>query len=299
MGRGGARQGDRGSYRMVLLDKDLEWVLDAAWEEDIPKITGSALYAALNKARNTLYESKCAAKEVGIEQCRREHQASRNFMNALSEGKMDIIKRFLFNQNRGANINSGSSCTLLLMDATDSMSSLFSATKDTAGTMFEHTSVVLEEKGLSKDVFSMQFAVYRNYSSRDNKILEVSSWETKANNLRAFMNTISPERGHLNVAIEVGLWHAVKESELEDSISQVILIGNASANTQQEVLEKRAHFGEAYWKQTKFHKLTYYELELQKLKEKSIPVHAFYLTDSAKKDFQIIARGTGGRAVDD
>ncbi|CAF3131997.1 unnamed protein product [Rotaria sp. Silwood2] len=195
MGRGGARQGDRGSYRMVLLDKDLEWVLDAAWEEDIPKITGSTLYAALNKARTTLYESKCAAKEVGIEQCRREHQASRNFMNALSEGKMDIIKRFLFNQNRGANINSGSSCTLLLMDATDSMSSLFSATKNTACTMFEHTSVVLEEKGLSKDAFSMQFAVYRKYSSRDNKILEVYSWETKARNLRAFMNTISPERG--------------------------------------------------------------------------------------------------------
>ncbi|CAF4728219.1 unnamed protein product, partial [Rotaria sp. Silwood2] len=43
MGRGGAQQGDRGSYRIVLLDKDLEWVLDAAWEEDIPKITGSAL----------------------------------------------------------------------------------------------------------------------------------------------------------------------------------------------------------------------------------------------------------------
>ncbi|CAF5177964.1 unnamed protein product, partial [Rotaria sp. Silwood1] len=51
MGRG-ARQGDRGSYRMVLLDRDLEWVLGAAWEEEIPKISGSPLYAALNKARN-------------------------------------------------------------------------------------------------------------------------------------------------------------------------------------------------------------------------------------------------------
>ncbi|CAF4655538.1 unnamed protein product, partial [Rotaria sp. Silwood2] len=120
------------------------------------------------------------------------------------------------------------------MDATGSMSSLLSATKDTVCTMFQRASVVLEEKGLSKDAFSMQFAVYRNYSSSDNKILEVSSWETKASNLRAFMNTIGPEGDHFNVAIELGLCHAVKESELEDSISQVILIGNAPANTQQE-----------------------------------------------------------------
>ena len=45
MGRG-ARQGDRGSYRMILLDKDLEWVLGASWEEELPKIVG---YYTLSK----------------------------------------------------------------------------------------------------------------------------------------------------------------------------------------------------------------------------------------------------------
>ena len=72
-------------------------------------------------------------------------------------------------------------------------------------------------------------------------------WNTKASNLRAFMDTISPEGGWDNEAIEVGLWHAVNESEMQDSISQVILIGDAPANSQDEVTQKRASFGENYW----------------------------------------------------
>jgi preprotein translocase subunit SecA len=69
MGRG-ARQGDKGSYRMILLDKDLEWVLGSTWKEELPKIKGSTLYDALNKARSVLYESKCGAKDLGIENVR-------------------------------------------------------------------------------------------------------------------------------------------------------------------------------------------------------------------------------------
>ncbi|CAF4816735.1 unnamed protein product, partial [Rotaria sp. Silwood2] len=63
MGRG-ARQGDHGSYRMILSDKDLEWVLGASWEEELPKIVGTTLYQTLNEARNARYESKCGAKHV-------------------------------------------------------------------------------------------------------------------------------------------------------------------------------------------------------------------------------------------
>ncbi|CAF1196438.1 unnamed protein product [Didymodactylos carnosus] len=253
---------------MILLDSDLEWVLGTDWEKKIPEINGSTLYATLDKARNTHYESKCAGKKVGIEQCKCEHQASRNFMNALSEGKTDIVKMFLTKQNCGVNTVSGISRTLLLMDATGSMSSLLSAAKDTVCTMFERASAVLEEKRLSKNAFSMQFAVYRNYNSKESKILEVSSWETKANHLRAFMNTIGPEGGLGREAIEIGLWHAVNESGMRESISQVILIGDAAANAKSEVDQKRARLGEAYWKQTRFAIPTYYEDELRKLKKK-------------------------------
>jgi hypothetical protein len=82
---------------------------------------------------------------------------------------------------------------------------------------------------------------------------------------------------------------------VQNSISQVILIGDAPANTQKEVSQKRGSFGEAYWATTRFSKPTFYGYELQKLKEKNIPVHAFYLTDYAKDDFETIASETRGR----
>jgi hypothetical protein len=294
MGRG-ARQGDKGSYRMILLDKDLEWVLGSSWKENLPGIIGSTLYENLNAARSAFYESKCGAKEVGIEQRKAEHKVSKEFMTALTTGNIGSVKEFLKKQNQGANLITASSRTVLLMDATGSMSGLLSAAKETVCTMFERASIVLAEKGLPSDAFQMQFAIYRNYNSAENKILQVSPWNSKASNLRAFMDTIGPEGGWGNEAIEIGLWHAVKESEMPDLISQVILIGDAPANSQNEITQKRAHFGENYWKTTRFDKPTYYASELKKLKDKNIPIHAFYLTSSAKKNFEEIARETSGR----
>ena len=294
MGRG-ARQGDRGSYRMILLDKDLEWVLGSSWEEEIPNIQGTALYQNLHEKRRAIYESKCGAKELGIVQCKSDHEESKKFMLALTSADMEAAKEFLMKQNKGTNLVAASR-TVLLMDATGSMSSLLSATKDTVCTMFERASHVLSEKGLPDDVFWMQFAVYRNYNCDANKILQVSSWNTKASNLHAFMTTIDPEGGMGSEAIEIGLWHAVNESETTESISQVILIGDAPANSQNEITQKRTHLGENYWKTTKFEKPTYYATELKKLKDKNIPVHTFYLTKSAQRNFEEIARETSGRS---
>ena len=291
----GARQGDRGSYRMILRDKDLEWVLGSSWKEDIPKIQGSVLYQSLHKMRRAIYESKCGAKELGIVQCKSDHEDSKKFMSALTSADMGAVKEFLMKQNKGANLVTASR-TVLLMDATGSMSSLLSVTKDTVCTMFERASHVLSEKGLPSDAFWMQFAVYRNYNCDTNKILQVSSWNTKASNLKGFMKTIGPEGGMGNEAIEIGLWHAVNESETEEAISQVILIGDAPANSQNEVTQKRTHLGENYWKTTKFEKPTFYATELKKLKDKDIPVHTFYLTTYAQSNFVEIAKETSGRS---
>jgi hypothetical protein len=291
----GARQGDWGSYRMILLDEDLEWVLGSTWEKELSKISSTSIYWALNRARNTRYESKCRAKDLGIEQCKRGHSAPKEFMATLSAGNMQGVKKFLLEQNRGVDLVKKTSRTILLMDATGSMSNLLSASKETVCTMFERASAILIEKKLPSDTLQMQIAIYRNYNSKENKLLQVSSWETKAGNLRAFMSTVGSEGGWDQEAIEIGLWHAVKESEMQNSISQVILIGDAPANTQQEVSQKRARFGEAYWMKTKFSEPVYYEHQLQLLKGKNIPVHAFYLATYAEDDFRKIASETRGR----
>lgn len=294
MGRG-ARQGDRGSYRMILLDSDLEWVLGVDWEIKIVQITGCTLYKTLHEKRIEHYESKCRMKELAIEQCKHKHRRSKIFMNAMSQNTMDIVRTFLKEENRGAYIESATSRTILLMDATGSMSKLLSAAKETVCIMFERASNILREQGISEDRFSMQFVVYRNYSSTREKILEVSPWESRGPNLRMFMNTISPEGGMGNEAIEIGLWHAVQQMETKESIAQVILIGDAPPNSKEDVAKKREKRGEHYWQTTEFRTSTYYKHELRRLKDNKIPVHTFYLAEAASSDFRKIAKETDGR----
>ena len=293
MGRG-ARQGDRGSYRMILLNEDLEWVVGTSWKEKLSGISHDTMYQTLNKARQIQYESKCGAKKISVAHSKEKHQRSIDFMNALIEGKSHDVKAFLIEQNRAANILTSASRTVILMDATGSMSTLLTAAKETVCEMFERACVVLAEQKIPSDAFQIQFAVYRNYNSRADKILQVSSWETKGSHLRRFMDTIRPEGGMGNEAIEIGLQHAVHESELSGSISQVILIGDAPANSEAEVRTKRAAFGEAYWKTTEFATSTFYEVELEKLDSKNIPVNAFYLEENARKNFEKISAATKG-----
>ena len=100
----------------------------------------------MNNRRSVLYQSKCGAKELAIVQCKADHQASKDFMTALILGNMGAVKEFLMKQNRGANLKTASSRTVLLMDATGSMSGLLSAAKETVCTMFERASTVLSEK---------------------------------------------------------------------------------------------------------------------------------------------------------
>ncbi|CAF3676046.1 unnamed protein product [Rotaria sp. Silwood1] len=295
MGRG-ARQGDIGSYCMILLDKDLEWVLGSSWAEELQKIESRTLYGNLNQARNAHYESKCAAKGLGIEQCKQEHNASKNFMKSLNEGNIKAVKEFLKKQNQGANLVTGSSRTVLLMDATGSMSSLLSAAKETVCTMFEGATKVLNELKLPSDAFQMQFVVYRDYDCKEDGILQSSPWESKPINLRSFMTPIAATGGgDYEEAIEIGLWYAVQQSEQSDGISQVILIGDAPAKERPAITRDRnGSGGEMYWSKTKYKTPTYYMDELQKLKAKSIPVHTLYLAAGAAKNFQDIADKTSG-----
>ncbi|ETN99241.1 hypothetical protein RFI_38240, partial [Reticulomyxa filosa] len=81
----------------------------------------------------------------------------------------------------------------------------------------------------------------------------------------------------------------------------VILIGDAAANTKEEVLMKRRDskqykFGDDYWNNNALYSNpTYYEDELALLKQHNIPVHAFYVENKAQKNFMQIANISGGR----
>jgi len=137
----------------------------------------------------------------------------------------------------------------------------------------------------------VQFVIYRNYSSPEDKILQCSPWETRPDNLRKFMELIKVEGGQWREAIEVGLWHVNRENEKEE-VSQVILIGDAPANTEEEVKEKRKGKD---WKNSRFETPIHYVKEMQKLSDRKIPVHAFYVDEFARQNFEEIAKATGGR----
>jgi len=190
--------------------------------------------------------------------------------------------------------------TLVLMDATGSMGDVLESAKNTVGEMFKRTYEILRDKGLGDAGCEMQFAVYRNYSSGTSArkgLLVPSPWESDGSKLRDFMRGTNPHGGEGNEAIEVGLQHANLLSEEDNTLAQIVLIGDRPPNTREEVVYKRARAlqeKDYHYRGTIGETSTYWEDELAKLSEKEIPVHAFHVKDYAKESFEEIARRTGG-----
>jgi len=241
----------------------------------------------------TFFKEQYATNTKAIESAKKAHDLAQQFVENLHKGDIAAVKSFLGEQNKGA--TNTFSRTICLMDATGSMSHLLHKAKNTVGTMFERATDILKDNGIA-DCFQIQFAVYRDYDCKVDGILQVSPWETKPDNLRAFMEKISAHGGDdYEEAIEIGLWHANEEAE-QEAVSQVILIGDAPAKLQEQINAYRIKYGgESYWSKTKFKSPTFYAVELQKLKEKKVLVHAFFVAKGAETNFREIASQTGGR----
>ena len=96
--------------------------------------------------------------------------------------------------------------------------------------MFEQAHEILKFNKIPEDCFSVQFAAFRNYTSTEKNLLQVSPWTTKPQELKKFLNGVKARGGLGEEAVEVGLWHALQEHKKEP-ISSVILIGDAPPNT--------------------------------------------------------------------
>jgi hypothetical protein len=106
------------------------------------------------------------------------------------------------------------------------------------------------------------------------------------------LQTIAAEGGgYWNEAVEIGLWHAANEAE-KGVVSQVILIGDAPANTDEEITHWRGH--QSKWDNTPFRTPTNLAKELQRMNAQRIPVSAFYVDPEAQSAFAAIATATGG-----
>ncbi|CAL6025642.1 Helicase-related_protein [Hexamita inflata] len=286
-----ARQGNSGSYSLVLLDLELEkyGLLTKQIEEMKDK---SQLYSTIDPKRRSYFEGKYPERTRNIKQIRQDHNLAKSFVTELFDNNLDFVKEFLISENITHSDQESKSKTLILMDATGSMRGLLDKTKNTIKIMFSNAYAVLQENNY-KESFDVMFAAYRNYSSGGEYILQSSPWEAQPDNLKKFIDTINSRDGQHNEAIEIGLSHAV--SQIESGLKQVILIGDYPPNTKEEVRSKRAILGEEYWSTTKYAYPTFYEDQLEILKKNNISVHALYVNNPAQQKFEYIADETGGK----
>ena len=280
-----ARQGDNGSYSIVLFDKTLEKY--QIFQNEISSLEPSEYYRLLNEKRNKLFEDSYNDTIKYVEKLKEKHDLSMDFIKGL-EGKIkETVKTYIITQNENYSVNSNSvSKTLILIDGTGSMRKLLEKTKQTLEIMFNRAFKILN----NGSKFSIKISIYRNYDAPVSKLLQNSNWESQADNLIQFLQTIYAQYGQGNEAIEIGLWQANQEINL----NQVILIGDAGPNNLMEI-EKNRRMNLAELQKSVFAEKTNYLDELKKLSSKGVKVNAVYLKNNKssaqqREDIQILKK---------
>ena len=160
--------------------------------------------------------------------------------------------------------------------------------------MLDRIRVVLIENGVDESTVLMKIGVFRNYDQGIDKVYQESQWETDSKNLKEFLVAASCSGGWEREALEVGLWKAT--GEIEAGLSQVIIIGDAAANTADEMSRKQNdNFGRNYWDEH-LPGLQESSVYVEQLQQKGIPIHTLYLQDRAKEQFEQFSDSTCGES---
>jgi hypothetical protein len=297
-----ARQGEKGSWAMVLRKKELSQTY-AITDEELSAAMSAAATDAARKAVWALIDGKRMGINVKqlqeliafVASNERTHADALAFVAALLKRDKDAVRLYLERRNKPqrSGAMAGKARILVLMDATGSMGNVLSAAKDAVSDMFSRAGSIIEEHlGKGSEKFEMQFAVFRNYSSGPPALLQYSAWKSNPEELRDFLQKTTASGGQGNEAIEIGLWHANQQAD----VRRVILIGDAPGNTDKETADRRAGFGSARWNNTSYETPTTVSAEVRKLAEKKIPIDCFYVLDRCKQAFESYAQATEGKA---
>lgn len=322
------RQGQPGSYSLLLVEEELETVgvklegvlaqpFEPVAVPEMPETYGEQVSSGalgkrlqyIGRCRDAAYDANYKEQTTHVAELVQEHQLAKSFLASLYDNNMEAVRAFLEARNQGAPADVQSR-TIVMMDATGSMSSLLQKAKNTVRVVYDRLCEILVEHNHNTRVFEIQFGVYRNYNSPHERILQVSPWSSQPDDLQDFMDSISPEGGWGREAVEVGLWHCRQEIQRTPKVTQVLLIGDAPANTPDEVASKRAsnHWKQwvtgrkpkDYWSQDpRFANPTTSDAELAEIKKLGVPVHAYWVgaEDGWEKGyFQEVAARTGGHS---
>lgn len=288
-----ARQGEQGSYMMMLLQQELQEMMTAEQWRNIQTDRAGA-YNKFNKIRNDKFEVDCSVKSRGILECEKDHKESRAFLNSLLQKNSVEIQKFLYEQNKSFVRFATNSRTLILLDGTGSMGSMLTQVKTTISRVFLRAHECLLEAARQKrpnctaaDIsFEICVAIYRDYDCHAHYIFEPSPWKSDPKELFTFLEGQVARGGGGNggEAIEVGLDFAYREALSDKGLAQVILIGDEPANSPQSVTHCRSHFkGEHYWTSNGFPANVNVNTTLEKLASlnprKRVTIHTLRLND--------------------
>ena len=287
-----ARQGDKGTFQLILSLPGLEKYMITPDELSNQIIDNR--YDYLDEKRNQFFNIKYADNVTFVDAIKNKHKESIEFFDSIIYSfNLSEMKKFLLKENKFGTIKTQCFKTLILLDATVSMTHLLEKTKKTIQAVFKRITEILENSNYNDKSFEIKIAVFRNYNSSQDKIFQQSTWENKPENLLSFLKSITVEGGLHNEAIEIALFQANQEKDL----SQIILIGDSPANTREDVRFKRENHCHVWKNSILYREPTYYMDELVKLKAKDIKVHSFYVDQRAAANFTEIANFTNGNCV--
>jgi len=305
MGRG-ARQGEKGSFSMVMRTQQLEdFSGSSAADIDSWKTNGD-VYTRLAEVRQTQATDDMKERLEKAHEAMDKHAKAAEALSDFMKGRSSTaLSRMLRDYNEIRSTTT--SRTLMLLDVTYSMDALIEKTKACIGQFFDRCQMVLDAENI-KQGFELQLATYSNYNVTVEQILEKSTWEIKPHNIAQFLKGLRTRGGWGPEAIEVGLMHALVEHQ-KKPIDQIIVIGDAPHQPIEDIIDKRAngqgHGGgvgsNAYWDAQQpdwaphgIPKKDALAMLSDIQATKPVPIHCYHIKPRAKTSFEQLAGATGG-----
>jgi len=298
-----ARQGQSGSYGMVLLLKD-ELIEGLSKEDSLQKYDinhddidlgpRNEWYQNLCEKRNNYHLQRMQSANDHILLAKERQDMTEEILKLLKDGSIDEAKskfRILYKNIKGD--PSKISKTICLLDSTGSMFWLWNSVKNTIKSMISRLTTIAGE-----DNFKIKFIAYRDYVART--LTVKSEWSNNASYLKAFVIGVGLRDGGADggEAVEIALQEVVEEHDSGELVTQAILIGDECPHLEgkgNRIKRARLFF--------KGHRLeTDYKVESRRLAERGIPVHTFYIQDTCnnlhnlRTSFTEISTITSGRA---
>jgi hypothetical protein len=293
-----ARQGQEGSYSLVLCRKHLERL--GIEPDDLDRWMGErTTYQKLTEASSQLCaEAKAPRVESAADCLKRHKETIKNYAMQRSAASFEEkMAKFLTSRNPSP-ASLGATKLVLAIDGTGSMSAVIGKTKATISEMLSRIQHVLDAANASDAAYQIQIVSYRNYNAQlPDELLQVSSWQASPVELQKFLGTVDASYGWGPEAVELALAHANRV--LADL---VVVIGDADAQSAAEIDRKRSESASEAWNtDPRFSTATYYEPEAQLLAERGCPVSTFFVPKGKGQGivppgFQAIADATGGDA---